>query len=1080
MSSITNIPYSAKSMNGIIVLSDGTATIENGNMTTTGNITGNNFNGATVNATTLNTTNTNITGTIDLNPVATAITINNFKFATPAQSLNTFTIIAPPYTAVTGWTIALASGTSPSIRVGRGFDGNNVNTYETLFPEYPLFTQYLSFQGATIYQMNVTQSLSFPSTGNYILTMYLWGEYNRYNVSNNLSITCGNGSISNFTAVEQSWTRVVMKFQIITAGANTLTISVNNTAANDSGLSISAIQIVKQSGLVVYDGSNTNNQLITTKGLFTNGFIYNKGSIQNFGTLQNYGPLSLSLPYSSGSLVVGSSTFGSSNSADTGRYNVIIGNSNVTSSPSLAVNLDSCVFIGYAAGEQAQNSFRNHAIGYQSLRWAQTSLVADNVGYGYQTNFGLGYSGGNNNSNVSIGNYALSGTFAAPTTGNTTVGHNSMSGVNFSNGRRFNTVVGGISLQNIASLYNTSIGYSNCNNMVSLGSNNNTFIGSTVCPTQSGSSNVLLNCTFLGSDTDVSVAGNYSNSTCVGYNSRITGNNQIILGTAAETTFAMGGLTIPVSEILTILGTMTANSLSITPLQLSYLNPLTAGIVSLAGAQTIGGIKTFSDPPVMSGASITASTIPSSAINNTSFVTLTGAQTIGGIKTFSSPPVMSGASITSKTINSSKIIDFLVDYALLNTFLGANAGSNFNGNNSIAIGNNPLSASVNILGVIAIGNNSAANMTNGTNSVFLGNNTGLDEITIASTGNTYVGNSSVTAGEHAYCSALGGNTTIDNGLSYSTAIGYGVNCNASNQIKLGTSLETVVIDGSLSVTNTISSLKISSINPTGAINLAIGNASQTTKIIGSLTINNDAQKVSGYSILSGSPNNLSKPLSEYYTLSTSSNGALTLPVIDSSMYGNQVTFIKSSTDAIWTINAGTGNTFRLYKSNSTATATSISMAYNFTVLRIVATQTTVWDVILTDIFYEAAANWVIGTRYYPMLMNPTNITVSTNWNATLPSAFYGIQGIALTATSTLTLPLSTNINVPDGLRIKFRRVGGTVTLVLSVAASTGDFVVATNSIASTASPTVVGFVGASVYQAEIYLNKTTKTWYCML
>ena len=60
MSSITNIPYSAKSMNGIIVLSDGTATIENGNMTTTGNITGTNFSGTTISATTLNTTDTNI------------------------------------------------------------------------------------------------------------------------------------------------------------------------------------------------------------------------------------------------------------------------------------------------------------------------------------------------------------------------------------------------------------------------------------------------------------------------------------------------------------------------------------------------------------------------------------------------------------------------------------------------------------------------------------------------------------------------------------------------------------------------------------------------------------------------------------------------------------------------------------------------------------------------------------------------------------------------------------------------------------------------------------------------------------
>ena len=43
MASFLNIPTNARSMNGIIVLSDGVATIENGNITTDGNITTSNI-----------------------------------------------------------------------------------------------------------------------------------------------------------------------------------------------------------------------------------------------------------------------------------------------------------------------------------------------------------------------------------------------------------------------------------------------------------------------------------------------------------------------------------------------------------------------------------------------------------------------------------------------------------------------------------------------------------------------------------------------------------------------------------------------------------------------------------------------------------------------------------------------------------------------------------------------------------------------------------------------------------------------------------------------------------------------------
>ena len=112
---------------------------------------------------------------------------------------------------------------------------------------------------------------------------------------------------------------------------------------------------------------------------------------------------------------------------------------------------------------------------------------------------------------------------------------------------------------------------------------------------------------------------------------------------------------------------------------------LVSSFMHLNGAETVAGIKTFSNPPVMSGVSITSGSIPDAALASTflksssaldgskitnasipdtalssSFVHGTGTETIGGIKTFSTAPVMSGASITSATIP---------DTALVSSFL---------------------------------------------------------------------------------------------------------------------------------------------------------------------------------------------------------------------------------------------------------------------------------------------------------------------------------------------------------------------------------------------------------------------------
>ena len=88
--------------------------------------------------------------------------------------------------------------------------------------------------------------------------------------------------------------------------------------------------------------------------------------------------------------------------------------------------------------------------------------------------------------------------------------------------------------------------------------------------------------------------------------------------------------------------------------------PRNTNVVDLTTNQTIAGIKTFSSPPVMSGASITAGTIPGSAFVS-GYVDLLTNQAVAGVKTFSSAPSMSGASISSGTVPVASIVGTAVN-----------------------------------------------------------------------------------------------------------------------------------------------------------------------------------------------------------------------------------------------------------------------------------------------------------------------------------------------------------------------------------------------------------------------------------
>jgi len=138
-------------------------------------------------------------------------------------------------------------------------------------------------------------------------------------------------------------------------------------------------------------------------------------------------------------------------------------------------------------------------------------------------------------------------------------------------------------------------------------------------------------------------------------------------------TISTGSLTVTGASALnggiTVLGAVSLPAASIAD------SALSANVAKLDAVQTFSAVKTFSSAPVMSGASITASSIPAASIVSASltntqiapggvgqasvsngYADLLSAQTIAGVKTFSAAPVMSGASVTAGTLPAASIV----------------------------------------------------------------------------------------------------------------------------------------------------------------------------------------------------------------------------------------------------------------------------------------------------------------------------------------------------------------------------------------------------------------------------------------
>jgi hypothetical protein len=1137
-----------------------------------------NIKASAINVDSIDTKNANIS------PVINSVPIANWNFATPARSLNTAQNQTAPYTAITGWTITAVVGTPFAVAINNGF-ATYINTYQTLYPDYPAVTQALSVSQNTVPNtLRVSQNITFTETGNYQLTFWIWGMYNTYRRTQ--TVTASINSYSNvFIGVEQLWTKCLLRFNISTVGSYALVFDFIN-GFSGSVLSMTSVKIEKQTGLIVSDGGIVNNQLINQTGLYTTA-IENRGPLTNYGYLKNYGALGLFAPYSNGSVCIGSTSYGTVNPADGGAGSVFIGSSNVVASPNSAVTANYCIGIGMGALEQLTSANRLHGIGFRCLRYNSGS--ADNIGYGYSCGEYLGYSGSSSNRNVCIGNYALN--HPASTNDCVSIGHNNMTTANFTTGTSFCVSVGSTSMTSVASNYNTQIGYGAVTQMINTASNYNSFFGAQVCTNQNGSANVLLNCTFLGATSNVSTAGSYSNSTCVGFGSLINGNNRIILGRSTEVTYPMGGLNIPVSTVLTLLGNISANSLTITPVQLSFLNQvasnqipstainntsfltstitsnLTANsltitpvqlsflnqVITTAGSPNIGlipqsaianisdfvkyntnvsitgvftfstnptfntgsipvsvlsnindeyvdrstsqdinGTKTFNNAPIMSGAFIEAGSIPGSAIDEydlaevitailpgllpapvdtTNFVDITSDQTIGGSKTFSSAPHMSGAHINSGTIPVIAVNGLASNFARKTMDQTITGVYNFSANpifNDNAILDTYLS-------------------TNITNSVSTAN-------TFMNTYNTYIN----------FVSNIAGDTMNLINCNPKLTAGYNLDITGANIIANGTTISDVQVSF-LNQIDASNKIPTSAINGYGSGYLTISSASSTYQTISGMS---NYASITGLSKLGGSIN----VMGGSYSLNFGDNRFLIMdssPIISSiglpsPTSSNNLGCIfsivnKAGIPPNRSVSAPSGQ--NIYDFNTATIASSIVIkdigVIEFVCVGVSPTDTTTWAVLNRDDTVLKSGNQTIAgikTFSSPPVMSGASISAGTIPYTAINSSYipYSVATLSTSADVTLSSPLNnyytftsgasiTTITLPlittniIGCPLTFRRVGNTTSaLNIKTPASSATTIVQRASINETAQNTNYTLLATNQFIATVMAISLTK------
>jgi hypothetical protein len=166
--------------------------------------------------------------------------------------------------------------------------------------------------------------------------------------------------------------------------------------------------------------------------------------------------------------------------------------------------------------------------------------------------------------------------------------------------------------------------------------------------------------------------------------------------------------------------------------------------------------------------------------------------------------------------------------------------------------------------------------------------------------------------------------------------------------------------------------------------------------------NNNGYHMNSYQQITGDIT-LSLPLKTQYEITVASC-TITLPSMPFSLWGIETSFKKRFTTGIVTINRGGTNVFRLYQSNNIASATSITMPYKNTYIKLHHLGGAgIWNVINTDMMTYSPGDVYYGTKLLPFKTAPIDLQSSQNWMTTQPSIYYGINMFNITSSITITL-----------------------------------------------------------------------------
>ena len=569
MSSTTNIPTNARTMSGQIIISDGVAVLENGNLSNVSNIDTDTINTSSfsTNDFTVNTnidltadtsklqftynsdpTNTLIdrtkvttktinTNNFNLSNVISSVAITNWNFGTPAIGVpNGRTLLysgSSTYTGLSGFT---ASGSVYNLYIQRGSTGSFYTTY---YP--PGLTQCAVLQNGQNGYMTLTSNNYSLSPGLYLFSYYIQCQDTGAG-GGNVTCTVYNATTSSVIAVSPTgnasssypnWIQFKVAFNIGTTSNVNFQFYLSTTSYIYGTYSLlTGLELKLDNGLIINDGVGIST--ISGSNSLLTGLNVNNGIIVNNGGAKITGGLTTGTQYGSNNLAI-NSTMGSGST--TNNINTIaIGTGTLQGSPAST----DTIAIGVGINKGNLSNLQSVFIGNKILSEATSYNVV------------IGYNASGSNSSVVIGRGAgdaLNG--GSIKTNNVVIGSDTFqryNGFGVLTSIDYNAVVGYGACANLADNYNSCIGamafYSlyGSNGVTAQGNNGYVTQYNSAIGYASGYNQQRYNkCTFLGANSDASVDNLY-NSTAIGYGTIVDASNVIQLGSHGETVKISGDL----------------------------------------------------------------------------------------------------------------------------------------------------------------------------------------------------------------------------------------------------------------------------------------------------------------------------------------------------------------------------------------------------------------------------------------------------------------------------------------------------------------------------------------------------------